>query len=202
MEWTDWLTATSAMIAAVAVACTAYFAKQGMSVWRQQMRGKDEYKLARDLLASIYKFRDAMHDARHPFMTIVEKPPRDEAEHMSSGQIRFYGLSRAYSNRWNKVSKQHRKLYKNWIVAQAVWGDKLVQLVQPLHEQEQELRVAIEEYLELIKPEDQTNVRENAKRLRELRPMLYGLPEDEFGQQIENSIKPLEQYLKQKFGDS
>ena len=203
MDWTNWITAISAMIAAVAVACTAYFAKQGMNVWREQIRGKDEYKLARNLLASIYKHRDAMHDARHWLMTIVDKPTREEAEEMTSEQAKFYGLSRAYSRRWKKIEKEHQKIYRDLILAEAIWGDELRDLLGSILEPEQDLRVAIDTNLWLRNPANDVSRGEDwGKDLEELRSTLYGEPGDGFGQKIENGIKPAELYLKKKLRKS
>ena len=203
MDWTNWITAISAMIAAVAVACTAYFAKQGMNVWREQMRGKDEYKLARNLLASIYKHRDAMHDARHWLMTITDKPTREEAAEMTPEQVKFYGLSRAYSRRWRKVQKEHQKIYRDLILAEAIWGDELRDLLGSLLEPEQDLREAIDTNLWLRNPANKLSWGDDRSQgLEELRPILFGEPGDRFGQKIENGIKPAELYLKKKLRKS
>ena len=199
MEWANGITAISAMVAAVAVACTAYFAKQGMNVWRQQMRGKDEYKLTRDLLVSIYRHRDAMHDARHWFMTIAHEPTREEAGETTKKQVDFYGLSRTYLSRWEKVEKQHQRIYKDLILAEVLWGTKLRDLLGSFLKPEQDLKAAIQENLWLRNPDNEINRGENwRKDLKKLRPILYGEPADEFGQQIENGIKPAEEYLKRK----
>ena len=195
----DWVTPVSAAVVAVAAAYTAYCAKRGLGVWRQQMKGKDEYKLARNLLVAIYKHRDAMHDARHRFMTIADRHPRAEATEMTPEQIKFYGLSRTYAGRWEKVERQHQRIYRDLILAEAVWGDELRDLLSSLLEPEQDLKVAIDTNLWFMNPDNEFSWGDNRDQdMKELRPTLYGEPADKFGQRIENGIKPAEEYLKRK----
>ena len=198
---TDWVSAGSAVVVAISAAVAACSAYWGINTWRQQMRGKDEYKLARNLLAALYKHRDTMHDARHWFMTIAHEPTREEAGEMTKKQVDFYGLSRTYLSRWEKVEKEHQRIYKDLILAEVLWGTKLRDLLGSLLKPEQDLKAAIQENLWLRNPDNEISRGENwRKDLKKLRPILYGEPADEFGQQIENGIKPAEEYLKRKLG--
>ena len=196
---TGWISAGSAMLVAISAAIAACSAYLGINTWRRQMRGKDEYKLTRDLLVSIYRHRDAMHDARHWFMTIAHEPAREEAEKMTKKQVDFYGLSRTYLSRWEKVEKQHQRIYKDLILAEVLWGTKLRDLLGSLLKPEQDLKAAITENLWFRNPDNEISRGENwRKDVEALRPILYGEPADEFGQRIENGIKPAEKYLKRK----
>lgn len=198
---TDWVSAGSAVVVAISAAVAACSAYSGINTWRQQMRGKDEYRLARNLLAAIYKHRDAMHDARHRFVTIADRPPRAEAAEMTPEQIKYYGLSRTYSRRWKKVEGQHQRIYRNLIFAEAIWGSELRELLGSLLEPEQDLKVAIDTNLWFMNPDNKFSWGDSRDQdMKELRPTLYGEPADEFGQQIENGIKPAEEYLKRKLG--
>src|SRR5260221_5644218 len=86
----------------IAAVIGSYVALMGLSTWKRQLKGHTDHELARRILVSLYKYRDAINGVRHPMMTNNEfsDPPESERQTMNSAQIRFYGLSRAYQNRW------------------------------------------------------------------------------------------------------
>ncbi len=52
----------------------------GLNAWRRQLRGKDDYELARRLLRATYRYRDSLRRARTSFAFESPKPgqtPRD-----------------------------------------------------------------------------------------------------------------------------
>ena len=83
----------------------AVVAVKGLGTWQHQLKGQSEYELSRRILVSVFKYRDAINGVRHPAMWAYEmpSPPEEEATKMSREQIRFYGTSKAYQARWDKV---------------------------------------------------------------------------------------------------
>ena len=60
-------------IAATTGACIASFvAIKGLRTWQRQLKGNSEYDLARKLLVSAYKLRDAIEGFRAPFIHPME----------------------------------------------------------------------------------------------------------------------------------
>ena len=50
----------SSLVVATAAAITAFYAFKGVSEWRNRLRVEVEYKIARELLESVYRFRDCI----------------------------------------------------------------------------------------------------------------------------------------------
>ena len=110
--------------AAVIGSCVAII---GLNTWQKQLKGKSEHDLSRRLLVSLFKYRDAINGVRHPAMWAHEQPspPEGEAKNMSQEQIRYYGTSKAYQARWDKVQKVKSDLYADLLEAEALWGDEV-----------------------------------------------------------------------------
>lgn len=133
----------------------AIFAFWGLGTWRRQLKGQSEYELSRRILVTLFRYRDAVDSARHPVMWAYELPipPENELKSMSQEQVRFYGRSKAYQNRWEKVQNQRNALYADLLEAEAVWGSDLNELFNKVFKLEHELFMAIRNHLDLMNPE-------------------------------------------------
>jgi hypothetical protein len=133
----------------------AVIAVKGLSTWRTQLKGKSEYELSRRILVSLFRYRDAIADVRHPMMWANEMPapPDDEARQMSREKIRWYGVSSAYQKRWEKVKEQRTALYADLLEAEALWGSLLKAPFDKVFALQHELMINIRNYLELMDPD-------------------------------------------------
>lgn len=100
----------------------AVVAVKGLGTWQRQLKGQSEYELSRRILVSVFKYRDAINGVRNPVMWAYEmpSPPEEEAVKMSREQIRFYGTSKAYQARWDKVQTEKASLYADLLEAEAI----------------------------------------------------------------------------------
>ena len=141
------------IVLASAAITGAYVAVKGLGTWQRQLKGQSEYELSRRILVILFKYRDSLNSVRHPAMWAYEmpSPPEDEAQKMNDEQVSFYGTSKAYQARWDKVQEQRTKLYADLLESEAIWGKELKNLFQGIFDLEHELFNAIRNYLEFNK---------------------------------------------------
>ncbi|WP_144191778.1 MULTISPECIES: hypothetical protein [Shewanella] len=182
----------------------AIVAVKGLGTWQRQLKGQSEYELSRRILVTLFKYRDAINGVRHPAMWGHEmpNPPEDEARSMSPEQIRFYGTSKAYQARWDKVQVERTALYADLLEAEAIWGTDLNNLFKVIFDLQHELLTRIRHYLELINPDTHESSKEAIRKIdeknRDIMYDLLGEEPDEYKTDIINAIKSIEAYLKPK----
>ena len=182
----------------------AVVAVKGLGTWQRQLKGQSEYELSRRILVSVFKYRDAINGVRHPVMWAYEipSPPEEEAKTMSREQIRFYGTSKAYQARWDKVQAERTTLYADLLEAEAIWGAELKELFKRVFDLEHELFARIRHYVELINPDTDEASKEAIRNIdKKARDIMYdNLSEepDEYKQDIISAIEQIEKYLKPK----
>lgn len=206
MSYTEILTILKDLILTGAAVTGAVVAVKGLGTWRAQLSGQSEYDLSRRILVSLFKYRDSIDSLRHPMMWGHEmpSPPEEESETMSDPQIRFYGTSKAYQARWDKIQEQRSALYADLLEAEAIWGNELNTLFKTLFDLQHELLTQIRHYLDLIDPDTPETTKEAIRKLDEnRRDIMYdNLSDepDEYKRDFLNGISEIENYLKPKLG--
>jgi hypothetical protein len=182
----------------------AIVAVKGLGTWRRQLKGQSEYELSRRILVTLFKYRDAINGVRYPAVWAYEmpSPPEEEAEKMSPEHNRFYGTSRAYQARWDKVQTERISLYADLLEAEAIWGVELKDLFKKVFDLEHELLTRIRHYIELINPDTDEASKEAIRRIDEkARDIMYDNMSDEpdeYKQELVSAIESIEKYLKPK----
>ena len=99
-----------ALLVGVAAIFGAWVAWKG---WKREIRGQTEYKLAVDLLATTYRFRDAIDLARSRLISAHEMIIEDEDSTNSSDDMqKFKEMTRAYEKRWKQAMKEQQTIYE------------------------------------------------------------------------------------------
>ena len=180
----------------------AVVAIKGLSTWQRQLKGQSEYDLSRRILVSLFKYRDAINRVRHPAMRAYEMPtpPDDEAKDMSREKLEFYGTSKAYQARWDKVQNERTKLYTDLLEAEALWGSELNNLFKVVFDLEHELFTSIRHYIELLNPDTHEASKEAIRNIdKNRRDIMYDdLSEegDEYKNDFKEGVENIEKYLK------
>lgn len=204
MTSTEIVTLLKDLVLSGAAITGAVVAVKGLGTWQRQLKGQSEYELSRRILVSVFKYRDAINGVRHPAMWAYEmpSPPEEEAKTMSREQIRFYGTSKAYQARWDKVQAERTTLYADLLEAEAIWGTELQQLFKGVFDLEHELFTRIRHYVELINPDTDEASKEAIRNIdKKARDIMYdNLSEepDEYKQDLIRAIEEIEKYLKPK----
>lgn len=182
----------------------AIVAVKGLGTWKRQLKGQFEYELSRRILVTLFKYRDAVAGVRHPAMWGYEmpKPPADEMENMSDADIHYYGTSKAYQARWDRVQAERTSLYADLLQSEALWGLALKDLFKSLFSLEHELMVTIQSYLSMTNPAVSEIEREAHRNISEKRrDVMYDDQSekgDSFRQEFQSAIEEIERYLKPK----
>jgi len=204
LNCTETITLLKDLVLSGAAITGAVVAVKGLGTWQRQLKGQSEYELSRRILVSVFKYRDAINGVRHPAMWAYEmpSPPQEEAEKMSREQISFYGTSKAYQARWDKVQAERTSLYADLLEAEAIWGAELKQLFKKVFNLEHELFTRIRHYIELINPDTSDAKKEAITKIdNKARDIMYDdLSEepDEYKKDLISAIEQIEKYLKPK----
>lgn len=182
-----------------------YVAFKGLGTWKRQIKGQSEYALAKETLINIYKVRDEIIRVRNPMMMTNEQPepPEDKARKMNEDEISFYGLSEAYNKRLEKVVSAKSILLVNLTESEAMWGLHLKELAKQLFKQQRYLTSKINFYLVVMNPKINERAKEIfLKDLEVIHSVVFDSLEenDEYNKKLNESIKPMEEYLRDKMG--
>jgi hypothetical protein len=84
VEVEHWISAWKDVVIGLSAASAAVFAYLGLSAWRRELKGKSEYELAKEVLKSVYKVREAFKHVRRPGIYQYEYPEemRDHHGHL------------------------------------------------------------------------------------------------------------------------
>jgi len=134
----------------------------------------------------------------------MPNPPQEEAKTMSREELRFYGTSKAYQTRWDKVQEQRTALYADLLEAEAIWGNELELLFKEVFDLQHELFTRIRHYIELIDPDTEESSKEAIRNIdKKHRDIMYddlSDEPDEYKSDLLSAILNIETYLKPKLG--
>lgn len=142
----------SAIITSLAAVATIIIAYFGLQTWKDQLRGKAEYELAKRLLVHIYQLREEISFVRNPWQVGKEfenamKENKIEGDRIYNPDIKERTQEAIYGIRWKELSQPLTILLADKLEAEAVWGSDIVDLMNPIFEKVKQLHAAIGEYL-------------------------------------------------------
>ena len=193
------ITAAKDIILACAGATGAWVAVRGLNTWNRQLRGTAEYDLARRLLKSSYRLREALAGVRNPVMWPSEMPPPPEElkKSMSADEARFYSQGHAYQARFDHVSTARNDLQAELLEAEVLWDANVHSLFQPLYALQGELFATFHAFLSSINPRTGPSMQEShRKTLAGRRDILYEVEDDDFKLEVNRAIAAIESALK------
>lgn len=137
----------------------------GLKTWRRQLRGSSDHEVARVLLRSVFKLRDAIKFLRVRLILGDEFPAREGAPTAEAGgpsDIEF-----AYRQRWQRVVHEMADVRVQLLEAEILWRDDVRELADVLRMSVSQLGDAVAENIEFIHdrelkrrfPEDYERVR-------------------------------------------
>ncbi|MDU6412228.1 MAG: hypothetical protein E6560_14860 [Yersiniaceae bacterium] len=177
-------------------------ALKGLSTWKRQITGQANHSLSKNLLISIFKYRDAVNAVRNPLMPITQEslPEENEMLKMSPNETHFYSIRKSYQQRWEKVSETQPQVYANLIEAEAIWGKDLITMWKSVREKEIDLRLALDDYLMLINPnkDDDQNHKSGEEYKKLLKTVYWSGKNDVFREEFESKIDNMSAYIREK----
>jgi hypothetical protein len=121
-------------ITIITLSVGSYVAYQGLKAWKVQLKGNQEYNLAKSTLLNVYKYYESILQLRNPFSWDFEYPQfsRDELEQMSAREKEFRETKHQYQKRWEVVTKIKPVFYENVLETQVLWGGAFKDIIQKL----------------------------------------------------------------------
>ncbi len=177
----------------------------GLNAWKKQGVWQADSELARQILVSLYKYRDTLYAVRHPAMSHSEMECDFGAQgSLTDRQKRSQGIINAYAKRWERHYEKRAELNALLIESDAVWESALSELVDEVKNLEHELFTYIMIYLDASHREysDQTMNESYREVLSKKRDILYDLLDesDDYRSDFNRLLKPVEAYLRKKLG--
>lgn len=189
-------------VATTAAAFVAiYVGLSGLNTWKRQMRGKDEYELARRILELTLLTRNSLTAVRYPYL--YEHTEQEFVNPSKSPkEIEFDRIYTIYMKRIGNVASIVSELEAELIKIEALGREDLRYLFKDLRELQAIVSIMIKHYLTMHSP-----YTTNAEKAAVQEIMLSTSPEntytlvdsfdssDAFNKRLEDSIKPIKKYL-------
>ena len=197
----DIITLLKDLVTIFAAGTAAFIAIRGYDIWKKQLRGKTEYELARRLLHSVYRVREAIRLVRKPVHSMAEtRLAMQEAElEMELSDLldpQHYAMRQdaVYAQRWRRFEETFRGLEVDVFEAEVLWGQDIVAALEPLRQYTTTLGASIGLYLHNLSDE---NMQQSEAQADEARRIIYSRDQDdEFGEGIQKAVETVENVLK------
>lgn len=189
------------IVTAIAAVATAFIAWRGLSVWKEQLRVKDDYELARRYLRALYDVREGFKLVRNPMIITGEfQQAADEA-----------GLDTEPGNPMSDAAEaavydqRLKVLYDAWAAtteagldAEVLWQKPRAELTDDLRRLMGEMRSSLWRML-FEKRRDNPNM----EALQAAEEVVYFQgTNDQFETRVDDAIKSAEKFLRKKLPQS
>jgi len=188
----------------IAVAFSAlsatYIAYQGLSTWKDELKGKSEYQISKDVLRAVYKVREAFKHVRNPVIYQYEYPEdmTSSSGHLKSEHI-FEGNAHVYEQRWKVLHKAFVELEECFLEALVVWGSDYQDTIAPLRLCRGEVQMAIQHLLSKYRNPHEADWMNAEERKRQRAVIYYGGKEskyDTFTPEIDLAVQKFEKWFR------
>jgi len=180
--------------------CAAYFAYQGLSTWRTELKGKSEYQIAKDVLRAVYKVREAFKHVRGPAIYQYEYPESmtDTSGHLKA-EHRYEGNSHVYEQRWKVLHEAFVALEECHLEALVEWGSDYQDIIVPLRACRVNVQIAIQQLLSRYRNPQEKDWMNTEEKNRQQAVLYYGGNEskyDTFTPEIDSAVEKFEKWLR------
>jgi hypothetical protein len=118
------LAAVKDFLVAIAAIVTAVVAIVGLTKWREELRGKADFEVARALIRATYKMRDYIGSARAHLTSSAEFPAGYDSS-TANATKRAEAWQHFFWNRWKHVAEALREVEAEALEAEALWGPEI-----------------------------------------------------------------------------
>jgi hypothetical protein len=125
---------------------SVYVGLSGLSAWKRQLQGNNEYTVAKNVLTVLYELREAIDLARNRFQYYNPDLTAEEWDKLDDHQKRWLQISEGYKQRWEKIAVAEQKFKACLIDIETLWGREPLKKVDPLSRLIKDLYFAISEH--------------------------------------------------------
>lgn len=191
-------------VTAVAAVGAAVVAAVGLATWRDQLKGRTQYDLARRMLKNVYRLREAVRSARSPMIlggefqaAAEEEEGEGDTEQARRSNTDEYenAIAAVYDQRWKRVAEIKSDLEADAFEAEALWGsEQSNEAFQSLRDFHGTLFAVMTEHVMRLRGDIHAPDAERGREIR--RRLLGGGEEDELGDQLDEAIANVEDFLR------
>jgi len=175
----------------------AVVAVKGLSAWRQQLKGTNEYQIAIKVLKAIFSLRDAISNSRERLILSAEMADRPRLEGEDPREAEVLDEAHAYHKRLQSVRGAHSELHLAELEALTLWGQTAREALEPMYKAVNDLFATYSTFFEADLLRARSGDR-RAETLREMHKTLFRAPDnDRFGKTIEDAVKAGEEHFRQ-----
>jgi hypothetical protein len=186
----EYITLTKDIILAISALAAAIIAWRGLATWKKELKGKSEYEIAKQVLKSVYKVREAFKIARNPGIS-YDNPRSGIQDYENSNHILAV---------FNSFEETFKTIEERYLDAQIEWGDEFKDTINPLRECRFEFLKNIFLFYDYKKfPESQNLSKEQLSEIRSIIFSNIGIP-DSFEDKINKAIEMFEIKLRPHIG--
>lgn len=129
---------------------TGSVAVAGINAWWTQLAGKNEYEIAKNIVAGAYKIRDAIKQCQAPFMSPNEWADRSPIAGETEAERHAGESFHAYGKRFKKIIEAMEQWYSYTVEAEAVFGPEAKLKTEAIEASVSKLNAAIIVYHRLM----------------------------------------------------
>jgi hypothetical protein len=174
----------------------------GLRKWRDELRGKANFEVARGLTRATYKLRDEIASARSPLVRGSEYPAGyqvpDANQQGANARVAAEALAHVYQNRWQRVSTALQEFDAQTLEAEALWGADIRESTQALRSCATTLFVSMEAIIDdkAAGGDHFERDRNFGRRMRANAHAAANVTDNELSNQISESVATLEAKLR------
>lgn len=172
------------IVVAIAVVVTATIAFRGVNSWRNEIHERENFEVARNLLAATYKLRDEIGFCRLPFIRVNEFPDGFVTLSDNNSSMESYeGYAHVYNNRCRPVVEALQRFDSAALEGEALWGQNCHEATEAFRDCLVELNSAIEAVID-----DKASHGENFESDKGFAKRMRGIVSSSGGEKNEFSI--------------
>jgi hypothetical protein len=180
----------------------AVVAVMGLGTWRRQLVGHKEYDLALRVLKDVQRYTDAFRGVRNPviFAWEMPEPPEVESDRMDFSQKHFYGISKAYEKRWDRLHDAKVQLQDDLLEVEVLWGCESAERVRNLFGLEYQMLLSVQEQLRTKYPDDPERGGIFSGDWKEREAIVYASTsgQDEFSKKVRECVSLIDESIRPK----
>lgn len=197
---TVYITAIKDVLVGLSAIFVIVFGYMGLTTWRKELKGKSEYQLAKEVLKSAYRVREAFKIVRNPAIFQNEYPEEMlDARGYLKPENEHAGTVHVYQKRWEIMAEAFSRLEEHHLDAQVEWGATHQDKILKLRDCKADLITAIQQMLERKRNPRDAGLTGSEMRTEERSVLYYhgdNSISDKFTPEINAAVDEFEHWLR------
>lgn len=142
---------TKDVLTIISLGIASFVALKGLQTWKSQLKGTNDYELAKRILKAVYKLRNAIDYVCSPLMTAgeISKAMKEIGieSQITDSDYNYKSNMAVYNMRWKKVTEAIEDLELETIEIEVLWGKEISEKILEIRKNVVSLSSAINLFL-------------------------------------------------------